>query len=356
MLSTDVKILDTESAVAVRMRSYGRLFDRLTILILGTGERQVVGLSDSVRVLFPGGKSRREAFKNALWEGMREGRNLPADVVSVQDPFFVGFVGWRIAHALRAPLQVQIHTDFFNTAYAFMSVRKFVEVLLSMFIVSQASCVRVVSRRIERSIRFFGKKKLAVLPIRVFFSEETYTRPAEYGDGPVILMVARLEKEKRVCLAIDALSDIPDAHLYIVGDGSLRAKLEKQARNVALDTRVHFLGWRADLRPFYAHADVFLQLSLFEGYGLSLVEAGLASLPIISTDVGIIGDAYRNGESALVVSGSHFDTVSAITRLLRDSALRKRLGQKAHAAALSEMIDEETYLKRFKSTFEACAN
>lgn len=354
MLSTDAKILDAKSAVAHRMREYGTIFQRLTILVLGVGERQALDLKPNVHVLFPGGASRRDAFKNALWEGMREGRNLPASIVSVQDPFFVGFVGWRIAKALRVPLQAQAHTDFLNPAYFFASLRKSIEVVLSLFVVSQASCVRVVSKRIARSMAFLHKRHVAILPIRVTPLSEKRECPHDFLEGPRILMVSRLESEKRIERAIQALPSIKDAHLYIVGDGSLRLSLEKTVRDLHAESRVHFLGWKKDVSQYYWHADIFLHLSRFEGYGIALVEAGLAGLPIITTDVGVVGDVFIKDSSALVISGSRQSIVSSLSHVLNDKKFAHALGDEAKKGASREVVDDKTYGERYKNALTLC--
>ena len=355
MLSTDVKIFDSTSPVAERMRSYGALTQKLTILVLGTGERRALDLSENVHVLFPGGNTKSDAFKNALWEGMREGRELETNLVTTQDPFFVGFVGWRIAHALKAPLQVQIHTDFLNTFYAFSSVRRFGEVCLSLFILSQASCIRVVSKRIARSLSWLGKKPVFILPIRVESHDSSHERPQEYGTHPIVLMVSRMESEKRINLAIQALARISDAHLYIIGDGSSRTTLEELAQNLSLSERVHFLGWKKDTHAYYQHADVFLHLSRFEGYGLSLIEAGLASLPIVTTDVGVVGEVYNRGDDVLVVSKKVSHIAETLTAVLQSQELRTQLTNNAHMKAVGQLQTKSEYYNAYKASFEQCA-
>jgi len=366
MLSTDANILNATSTVAGRMREYGGLFEGLTVLVLGAGKRRVLSLSEKTRVVFPGGRTKREAFKNALWEGMREGHALSADIVTVQDPFFVGFAGWRIAHALHAPLQVQIHTDFMNAAYALSSVRRFFEISLAFFVLSRASCVRVVSKRIAESIRFVPQRKITVLPIPPSPMRDVRRLSLGRGTGEFsVLVVSRLEPEKRVHLALDAFaewvtSDVTHsagAMLAIVGEGSERARLLIRARNLGLAERVRFLGWQDDLAPLYAEADIFLQLSRFEGYGLSLIEAGLAALPIITTDVGVVGEVYEKNRDVLVVSGAISETVAAIRRLAEDGALlRGALGERARAQALKELCDEKTYSARFRASLENCVS
>lgn len=354
MLSTDKNILDVESAVAKRMVRYGTLTNKLTLLVLGVGDRTVLDLSPTVHVVFPGGSSRREVFKNALWEGMREGRELPASLISTQDPFFVGFVGWRIARALHVPLQSQVHTDFLSPQYYMSSFRRFFEVLLAFFILTQSSCVRVVSKRIADRLSFIPRKKITVLPIRISHIKTESPCPSDFSQGPRVLMVSRLEPEKRVHRALHALARVPNAHLYIIGDGSLRKGLEREVQRLRLDGRVHFLGWRENIHAYYQHADAFLHVSRFEGYGLALVEAALSGLPIVSTDVGVVGSLLKKDRSVVVVSPTAGDIASALNRLFSDHEFAQRIGDTARTTAETELVDEEKYLSRYKKSLEHC--
>lgn len=355
MVSTDRKILDAESAVAKRMCEYGELSERLTILLLGTGDRSVADLSERVHVVFPGGMSKREAYKNAFWEGMREARELPASLVTTQDPFFVGFVGWRIARALHVPLQVQAHTDFLNTRYIFSSFRKMFEVLLSFFVLSQATCIRVVSKRIARSLAFFKKANIHILPIHVPERTVSEEVPPEYTTDKKILMVARLEHEKNVATALHALTAIPEMHLYIVGDGSLRESLERLARTLNIENRTHFLGWHKHTEPYYQHADVFLQLSRFEGYGISLVEAAYAKLPIVTTHVGVVGDIFIPSEDVVITNGKPADVAECIQEIIEHPEKAARYAEQAYQKAHAHGMTHEKYLELYKRTWEECA-
>ncbi|XKT74500.1 MAG: glycosyltransferase [Patescibacteria group bacterium UBA2163] len=369
MLSTDAKILDADSAVQARMQSYGTLFEKLTILVLGVGERQVFELSSNVRVVFPGGASKKEAYSNAFLEGMREGRALAPHapekntdnlVVSTQDPFFLGFAGWRIARALHVSLQTQIHTDAFNPHYFLSSIRKFIEVFIAFFVIAQATRVRVVSKRIAKSLWFVNKEKITVLPIHDTSIEDVEVaskRPTAYNpEHPVILMVSRLEPEKRIHVALEAMVHVPEAHLYIAGSGSRENLLKKRARNLGIASRVHFLGWQKDLASYYEHADIFLQLSRFEGYGMTLIDAGLARLPIVTTDVGVVGEVYEKQHDVLVVRPLPYVIARALSGLLADPNARVLMGGRARKKAHSVLMEKEAYKKAYQQAFTDCLN
>lgn len=105
--------------------------------------------------------------------------------------------------------------------------------------------------------------------------------------GPVILTVGTLKPVKRHNLLIQAFQQLPAglaATLCILGDGPMRAALEQQVAELNLQDRVLLPGFAADPSPWYAHADVFVLASDYEGFGNVLVEALEHGLPVVSTD------------------------------------------------------------------------
>jgi glycosyltransferase involved in cell wall biosynthesis len=91
---------------------------------------------------------------------------------------------------------------------------------------------------------------------------------------------------------------------------------------------------RRELVGVYQHADVFLFPSRYEGFGVALVEAMAARLPIVTTGVGVAQDALMDNESALVIPKGDPDAlVRGVERIAEDAGLRQRLRAGAHAAA-----------------------
>ncbi len=110
----------------------------------------------------------------------------------------------------------------------------------------------------------------------------------------LLLVVSRLEGEKGVDRAIRVLPEVlrttPTAGLVIVGEGSRRRDLVALAQRLRVAHAVSFEGWQTP-GPYYAIADMLLNTSHYEGFGLSLVEALAAGLPVLSFDVGVAQEA-----------------------------------------------------------------
>jgi glycosyltransferase involved in cell wall biosynthesis len=122
-------------------------------------------------------------------------------------------------------------------------------------------------------------------------------RRAEFGipeDGFIVLMVSALIPSKRVEMGIAAVSQIPDAHLVVAGDGPLRDRIASLASE-ALPGRFTRLSLSADRMPtLYQSADVFLHCSLEEAFGNVFGEALASGLPVVAHDMPrvrwIVGD------------------------------------------------------------------
>ncbi|MER8186772.1 glycosyltransferase family 4 protein [Kitasatospora sp. NPDC094015] len=115
--------------------------------------------------------------------------------------------------------------------------------------------------------------------------------------GLLVAWIGALATEKRPNLALEALALLPDVHLAVAGDGPLRERTE------AADTtgRAHFLGRLADPAPLYRAADALLLSSDSEGVPGVLIEAALAGLPAVTTDVGWVRDVVLDGVTGAVV-------------------------------------------------------
>ena len=113
-------------------------------------------------------------------------------------------------------------------------------------------------------------------------------QPERAAAGPLILTVGRLDSYKRIGRLVDALQHLAaSAELVVVGDGPRRSFLERRAVKLGVERQVRFLGHlsRAELLAQYAAADVFASLSAHEAFGLAVLEAGVAGLPVLVSDI-----------------------------------------------------------------------
>ncbi len=297
-IGSDRTILDADSRSAARMRAYGKKFGKLDIIVFSRRRMaRSVKLSDDVDAYATNSSSRFLYVFGATYTGLK----LPhPDVVSVQDPFEAGFAGLVISLIRRVPLHVQIHTDFLSPEFSKLSVINRLRVFIAGIVLRYATRIRVVSERVRRSIepRYELHAPISILPIFVNVERFRATLPDEalvardHLFNYKFLVVSRLEKEKNVSLAISAFAQasIEKSCLIIIGDGSELKELRKFAEKKGVGKWVFFEGY-ADPATYYKVVDLVLFPSLYDGYGMVIVEALAAGVPVLSTDVGIAREA-----------------------------------------------------------------
>ena len=186
---------------------------------------------------------------------------------------------------------------------------------------------------------------------------------AELGleaDAQLLGMVCRLTEQKGIPYALESLrrirSDFPRAHLVIAGDGDKAAELRRLTSALGIADRVHWLGWRPDAAELMAAFDVLLVPSLWEGFGLVLLEAMARRVPVIASRVSAIPEVVLDGETGVLIETRDVDgLVQALTRLLNDRALRKYMGLLG-AARLEERFSVERMVDGTIAVYERLEN
>lgn len=150
-------------------------------------------------------------------------------------------------------------------------------------------------------------------------------------DAQIIGMASRLVAQKGVTYGLQGFqriyAEFPRVYLLIAGEGELRAALEEEARALGVAERLRFLGWRSDVPALLAGVDLFLMPSLWEGFGLVLLEAMSKRRPVIASAVSAIPEVVAHGETGLLVPPRDPDAIAAALRLLLpDAPLRAYLG------------------------------
>lgn len=142
---------------------------------------------------------------------------------------------------------------------------------------------------------------------------------------PLLLSMGRLHEAKAHDITLQALTELPDAWLWIAGVGPAEAKLRAVAQALGVAERVRFLGWRTDASALYRTADVCVFPSRYEPLGNVVIQAWAHGLPVVA--------AASQGPAALIEDGRDGLLVpidvapalaSAIRTLLADAGLRER--------------------------------
>ena len=172
----------------------------------------------------------------------------------------------------------------------------------------------------------------------------------------VIGSVGRLVEQKDYPTQLHAFAlaaaRVPRLRMVIAGDGLLRAKLEEMARDLGVADRVRFLGNWDDVPALLRSVDVFALSSKFEPFGVALLEAKAAGLPIVATSVNEIPNIVADGESGLLTPPENASNMAALfVKLALDRNLRVRFGTRARIEA--QQYSLKAAVSAYESLYDA---
>ncbi|MES2953250.1 MAG: glycosyltransferase [Patescibacteria group bacterium] len=336
MISHDPSVFVPGSPAHLRMEAYRAHLDDLRIIVV-SGRRGIIRDPKGFSGFIP-------------------------DLVTSQDPFEHGVLAWWYARRYGARLELQVHTDFLSPYFS-QSVLGSVRVFLARILLGRADCIRVVSERIKKSLIERSpklSKRITVLPLlaKPAPAHEEIILHVLYPQFSFIYLVAsRITKEKNIGMVLSAFAEVlkkhPKAGLVVVGTGPEEEALKRRAEKLGLEKSVVFIDWTNSLGSYYKSADGFLLSSWYEGYGLTLLEAAHARVPIVTTDVGLVGEILTDAHAFVVPPGDAARFAHAMNELLENKALRE--AKRARLGALTGIfLDEKEYVEKVVSGWRGC--
>lgn len=156
------------------------------------------------------------------------------------------------------------------------------------------------------------------------------------ADAPVIGTIGRLTAQKGHVYLLQAvkqvIAEFPALRVFLIGDGELRAELEAQAQQLGISANMVFTGYRNDARKLLAGFDVFVFPSLWEGFGLVLLEAMALQKAIIASQVSAIPESVQHGQTGILVPPKQpAELAQAMLTLLRNVKLARTMGEAGYA-------------------------
>ncbi len=190
--------------------------------------------------------------------------------------------------------------------------------------------------------------KVFVLHTYAEFEKSAPINRAEFDtpdDAPLLLALSRLHRKKGLDVLLESLVAVPDAYLWIAGDGPLEAELKKQCTHLGLDNRVRFLGWRDDRGALLETCDACVFPSRYEPFGTVTVEAWGCKRPLIAAKAaGPKAYITHESDGLLVEIDDVKGLTDAITRVITDKKLAKSLvksGYKSYQDGFSKEVFKE---------------
>jgi glycosyltransferase involved in cell wall biosynthesis len=280
-------------------------------------------------------------------------KDFNPDVAHFIHPALIGVGGMLMAKTLGTPTVASFHLDLarlahhFNLGFMEPVTDFFTKVVFNAADYSLAPSRLVQEEMLNLGVRNVGLWKRGVdaekFNPRHYSNDMRHMLSDGYMDETLMLYVGRLSTEKQIDQIKAALEHVPGTRLAIVGDGPARADLEAHFAG----TKTKFMGYmRGDqLSQAYASADIFVFPSALETFGLVVVEAMAAGLPVVSSRVGGVRDVVEEGRTGYTFDVGHVDALVDGVRQIATSRERiKQMGRDARAFAETQtwpaMMDE----------------
>jgi glycosyltransferase involved in cell wall biosynthesis len=293
----------------------------------------IAGLGRSIRL---GGDLR------AFWSIYREIRRFSPMIVHTHTAK-AGVIGRVAAVAARVPIRV--HTFHGHVLHGYFSPLTTCLVrMVERVLARHTTALVAVGQRVGEELVAAGigtTEKFTAIAPGVGFPGTLLDRADARAlldlpaTGPVVLFVGRLTSVKRPDRLLAAfeqvVAKVPDATLAIAGQGDLLEEVRSNAQR--LGQSVRFLGWQPDVASLYAACDVVVISSDNEGMPVTLIEAAMAGVPGVTTDVGSASEVVDDQVTGLVVSTDAEAIAEALIDLLSDPGRRLEMGCAAELRA-----------------------
>lgn len=351
-ISLDASLADAANPhgdVKSRVMEYAERAGRLSTIVYAPELPAArVALSERCEVYNPGSRRRWRFIRDAVRTGEAIHREHPVDLIATQDPFGTGLVGLWLKKRLGLPLNVQIHSDFFdNPEWLAERARNRLLQHLGKWLVAHADSVRVGTTLVAERVIALGveRDRVAVIPVAVdvarFAGEGDSSlrqRWLQPGERHIVLWAGRLAPEKDLHMLICAIAQLrksrKDVRLVICGSGPEETQLREAAELAGISPAVTWLGAveHAQMPAHYRDADVVVLTSRYEGTSLVLAEAAASGRPVVSTAVSGAADLVQDGVTGFVVPvGDATAVADRLDRLLADPARAREMGERGRA-------------------------
>ncbi len=196
--------------------------------------------------------------------------------------------------------------------------------------------------------------KITVIYNGVSFNSKHKTQNTKPDNQQVVIgSIGRLHKVKNYAELIKACSslDIDNWKLVIIGEGSERNNLERLIDNLGVGDRVQLLGNKDNIIEQLSQIDIYVQPSLAEGFGITVIEAMLAGKPVIVSPFGSLPEIVKDGKTGIVMAGANAtDIAEAVASLATDKEKARQLAVAGQAYA-RKTFDINSWVQKIEKSY-----
>jgi glycosyltransferase involved in cell wall biosynthesis len=256
-----------------------------------------------------------------------------------------GFLG-RIASIISLQPSIRVHTFHGHLLNGYFGrFKRSLVVLAEKFLALFTHQLLAVGDKVRQDLLNAGigsKNKFGLMPPGLAIGvlpdrQDSRTALNLPADTLQCAFIGRVTQIKRPDRFLDVVSEIKmrDVNLdfFIAGDGELLEMCRERIKQEDLPVTV--LGWQSDIERVLSSADMVVLTSDNEGTPLSLIQAGMAGIPVVTTNVGSVPEVVLDGVTGLVTGLDVQEIADALEKLVNDKALRTKLGTSAREFTLS---------------------
>lgn len=288
--------------------------------------------------------SRHRHLAELLWK--RVGRYIKPlekryDVaISFQQGFPTFFLATKVNANKKA---ARVNIDMVEAKYDEIFCRRYYDACDNVIVISDALAEQM-------KITGYVSDKAKIFKLINVFSVDFIRRMAQvdtfsdgYG-GIRLVTTGRLVKQKGYDLAIKAAKILKEKGLefrwYFIGEGEERTHLESLISEHGLEQSITLMGMKANPYPFMKGCDIYVQTSLFEGFGRTVTEAKILGKAVVSTDFPSVFDQIKSGQNGLICEMTPESIAESILKLVKAPALKSQIEGAVRAEQYTTSVSE----------------
>ena len=297
----------------------------------------------------------------------------PISLIHAQDSGYTGLAAVIAGKILHVPVVITLHgiryeqiesNPYVNKILKWIELK--IEHRLDAYTLTNAAVVTIVSPTLKSYVnRIAPKSAIVSIPVAVKSKQFEFSESKrellrnELGiekDSRVLGYVGRLSYEKNLKMLLDSFADAikedSSLKLVLIGEGPLESELRNRTRDMQIEDKVIFCGFRQDIGEILSIFDIFVLPSIIEGTSNALVEAMTCGRAIICSKISGNCELVTNNKDALIINPNDRQGFKdAILLLSSDAVLRSKLGlnAKINARQYDEDIVFPKFLEYYKS-------
>lgn len=284
----------------------------------------------------------------AIWNVVKVLKRIKPDIIHIHSSK-AGIIGRIAAYIVGIPAIFTAHGWAFTDGVSV--IRRMIVLPLEKWLARYTKkiiCVSEYDRNIALANGVGTEEQLLTIHNGIPDIESSFclnTHNERRKDELHCVMVARFSAQKdykTVVKAIQQVSPEIPVQVSFVGQGVLLEEIKQFVRETGTSEKIQFLGARADVPDILSCTDIFLLVTNYEGFPISILEAMRAGLPVIATDVGGVKEAVVDGVTGYLVPRGESKAVKRkIEILARNPNLRYKMGEAARERFIKYFTQEK---------------